>query len=184
MDFFLKAKAWQIFLLIVVVPFGFQSTIMVSIISSIETNPELIFKVMPLLTIVFMGVFLLWFWSLGVGLNKRLPEEIQPKIRFFKFGIIYSAVYMLLFQALFIVFAAGGGKGGGYMAIIFPLHLFAMYCIFYALHFICKNLAIFEEQQTVKFSTFAGTFFLLWFFPIGIWFIQPRINKVYIAKNT
>lgn len=25
---------------------------------------------------------------------------------------------------------------------------------------------------------FAGEFFLLWFHPIGIWFIQPKVNAI------
>jgi hypothetical protein len=31
----------------------------------------------------------------------------------------------------------------------------------------------------VSFYDFSGPFFLLWFFPIGIWIIQPRINRLF-----
>jgi hypothetical protein len=34
-------------------------------------------------------------------------------------------------------------------------------------------------QKPVTFSDFAGEFFLIWFFPVGIWIIQPRINKLF-----
>ncbi len=182
MDIFLKAKAWQVFLLIVAVPFGVQFSLMGFLVSSIQTNPELAFKIMPIIMLLFMAIFLLWLWSLGVGLNKHIPEEIRPKLTFFKFGIIYSAAYMVLFQVLFIDFSTSG-EGGSFMAIILPLHLFAMYCMFYGLYFVSKNLVTYEELQPVKFSSFSEPFFLLWFFPIGIWFIQPRINKVYATKH-
>jgi hypothetical protein len=26
-------------------------------------------------------------------------------------------------------------------------------------------------------------FFLIWFFPIGVWIIQPRINRLYAVKK-
>jgi hypothetical protein len=65
MNIFLKGKAWQVFLLLVVIPFGFQAGLMSFMISS-DANPELVFKVMPLIMLVFMAIFLLWFWSLGV----------------------------------------------------------------------------------------------------------------------
>jgi hypothetical protein len=30
----------------------------------------------------------------------------------------------------------------------------------------------------VKFRDFAGEFFLVWFYPVGVWIIQPKINKM------
>jgi hypothetical protein len=57
-----------------------------------------------------------------------------------------------------------------------------MFFIFYSLYFIAKELKSVELQKPVTFSDFAGEFFLLWFFPIGIWIIQPRINKIFESK--
>ena len=66
----------------------------------------------------------------------------------------------------------------GIFAIIVPVHLFAMFCIFYSLYFVAKTFKTVELQRTVTFSDFAGEFFLLWFYPIGIWIIQPKINRM------
>ena len=35
-----------------------------------------------------------------------------------------------------------------------------------------------ELQKEVRFSDFAGEFFLIWLFPIGVWFVQPKVNKI------
>ena len=35
-----------------------------------------------------------------------------------------------------------------------------------------------EKQDNVKFEDFVGEFFLIWFFPFGIWKIQPRITNI------
>ena len=40
-----------------------------------------------------------------------------------------------------------------------------------------KTIKTVELQKKVTFSDFAGEFFLLWFSPIGIWILQPKINK-------
>jgi hypothetical protein len=32
-------------------------------------------------------------------------------------------------------------------------------------------------EQNVQ-PDFAGEFFLLWFYPVGIWIVQPKINKM------
>ena len=59
-----------------------------------------------------------------------------------------------------------------------PMHLLAMLGIFYALVFTANRLTTLERKQQVSFFDYSGPFFLLWFFPIGIWFIQPRVNKL------
>jgi hypothetical protein len=54
-----------------------------------------------------------------------------------------------------------------------------MFCIFYCFYFTAKVLKTVELQKPVTFNDYAGEFFLIWFFPIGIWFIQPRINRLF-----
>jgi hypothetical protein len=67
-------------------------------------------------------------------------------------------------------------------SVIIPLHLFSMFCIFYNLYFVAKTIKTVELQRQVTFSDFAGEFFLIWFFFIGVWILQPRINKFYNQK--
>jgi putative effector of murein hydrolase LrgA (UPF0299 family) len=66
----------------------------------------------------------------------------------------------------------------GLFAFIIPIHLFAMFCIFYSLYFVAKTIKTVELQRAVTFSDFVLEFFLIWFYPIGIWIIQPQINKM------
>jgi len=35
-----------------------------------------------------------------------------------------------------------------------------------------------ELNRRARFSDYIGEFFLLWFWPLGIWFIQPKVNKL------
>ena len=57
-------------------------------------------------------------------------------------------------------------------------HILSMFGIFYSLYFVAKTFKTVELQREVTFSDFAGEFFMIWFFPIGIWVIQPKINKM------
>ena len=181
MQFFLKWKSWQIFLLIVVFPFATQSLIMNTLINSQEL--DLLFNVMPLILLIFIGIYLLWFWSLGTELNKVVPENIRLKGSRFKFGIKFCAIYMVVFQ-IFIIATANGFDSSVYMSWIIIPHLVAMYFMFYSIYFISKNLVAYENHVNGKVASSKGTFFLMCFFPLGIWFIQPRVNKMYAAKNT
>jgi len=54
-----------------------------------------------------------------------------------------------------------------------------MFCIFYCLYFVAKALKSVELQREVTFNDYAGEFFLFWFSPIGVWVLQPRINKLF-----
>ena len=78
----------------------------------------------------------------------------------------------------------GFQKGGWFVVIILPLHLFSMFCIFHSAYFVAKTIKIAELQRKVGFSDFLGEFFLLWFYIIGIWVLQPKVNKLYRNKNT
>ena len=183
MKIFLEWKAWQIFLLIVIFPFAIQSLIMKAFINSADVAPGLLLNVMPLIMLIFIGIYLLWFWSLGTELNKIVPEGIRLKASRFKFGIKFCAIYIVAFQMFFIA-TANGNSFGVLMPIILILHIVAMYFMFYSIYFISKNLVAFENHENDKSPSSKGTFFLMWFFPLGIWFVQPRINKMYAAKNT
>ena len=64
------------------------------------------------------------------------------------------------------------------LGLIFPLHLVAMFGMFYALIFCAKSLVMAERQQRVSFGDYVLPLFLIWFYPVGVWFIQPRLNSI------
>ncbi|MCF2859182.1 hypothetical protein L1286_16990 [Pseudoalteromonas sp. SMS1] len=181
MKFFLTWKSWQVFLLVVLLPFGFQFLLMETLMSSSEIDHEMMFNVIPLMMLVFIALYLLWFWTLGTELNKIIPEKERPSASRFKFGIKFNAIYMVLFQAFFIS-TANGTSFGFLVPVIFILHICSMYFMFYSIYFISKNLVTFENKVYGTNKSSTGTFFLMWFFPLGIWFVQPRINKMYAAE--
>ncbi len=190
---FLKAKHWQLFLLTFGIPIIFQIIMMVSMFSNLATNsnpdPEKMFNYMkffPIIMVLFMGIFFGWFWSVAIGLQKKVPENVTLKVKKFKIFFFIPMVYMLCIM-IFMTYTMNGliksgsepnvGLLGSMFAIIIPLHLFSMFCIFYTLYFVAKTFKTVELQREVKFSDFAGEFFMIWFYPIGIWIIQPKINK-------
>ena len=191
---FLKAKHWQLFLLTFGIPMIFQFIMMGSMFSNFgaETPPDptIMFNYMkffPIMMIVFMGVFFGWFWSVAIGLQKKVPENVKMKVNKFKIFFFIPMAYMLLITAFMGITMGGlmesgsepsGGLIGSMVAIIVPLHLFSMFCIFYSLYFVAKTFKTVELQREVKFSDFAGDFFMIWFYPIGIWIVQPKINKM------
>lgn len=190
----LKAKHWQIFLLTFGIPILIQIFMMGFIISNIANqsvpDPEVMFKYMrfiPLVAVFFMGIFFSWLWSVAIGLQKKVPENVTMKVKKFKVFFFIPLVYFLLFIISFTVLMdfnysstidSHVGLFIGLFFLVFFLHLFAMFCIFYTFYFAAKTFKTVELQREVPFGDFAGELFLIWFYPIGIWIIQPKINKM------
>ncbi len=65
----------------------------------------------------------------------------------------------------------------------FPVALSSRVLHVYDLYFVSKSLALAETSRPVSFYDYAGPFFLIWFFPIGIWFTQPRVNRLYAERK-
>jgi hypothetical protein len=50
--------------------------------------------------------------------------------------------------------------------------------MFYTINFVAKKIKTAELQCNVTFSDYIAEFFLVWFHFIGVWILQPRINKM------
>lgn len=125
-----------------------------------------------------MLLFMSWLWSLGSSLNKFIPSELRPNVSPFKYALVYSFSYIFVSQ-IYIVNLTIGYSSHEMLQIYVTFHLFAICCFFYVLFFIAKNIAIYEQKSYVGFSNLSSYFFLLWIFPLGIWYLQPRINRIY-----
>jgi len=191
MNLFLRAKHWQLFLATFGIPMLVQIVVMANMMSSLmhKQNPAamgLYFSLFPVIMIIFAGTLMGWMWSVAIGLQKLVPPNVKMKVMKFKIFFFIPLVYIALIS-IFFIFAIDGhvmnNDQPGVMffssfAIIVPIHLFAMFCMFYSLYFVAKTFKTVELQRAVNFSDFLGDFFMIWFFPIGIWVIQPKINKM------
>ncbi len=199
-----KAKHWHLFLLIVGIPFLVYIGWLVSFITEImdtafyESNefPVDMFNgiiTMMLLMMIPVAVQYAWFWSMGIGLQKKLPDGMKMNVGLFKAFFIIPIVYFLLYM-LFTVSFFGSienieqleyiedfenfGLFIGGMLLFVGLSFFVTFCTFYQYWFIAKTVKSAQLQKEVKFGEFVGEFFLLWFSFVGVWIIQPVVNKL------
>jgi hypothetical protein len=190
-NLFLRAKHWQIFLLSFGLPFVLQIALVITVVSSLIQNHDVTFllgvvKFLPAMVILFMAVHFGWQWSVVMGLQKLMPAGVPNKLTQFKIFFFIPVAYILVICVLLaLLFNSDMMRGGQpnpaifmVFPIIFPVHLFAMFCIFYNIYFVAKTLRTAELQREVVFNDFMAEFFLVWFHFIGIWILQPRINKL------
>jgi|SRR5579863_499719 len=173
--FFLRARHWQIFLLLLAL--GIVGNVII-VTFMLRPQASLQFQQLEIIngivTIPFLLCFLWWFWSMGSFLNSVVQPRLRLNGRFFAFALLYPSIYVFAFFVLI-----NNAKPSLLFALILPFHLLAMVCILYPLYFTSKSLVLAETNSSASFRDYAGAFFLLWFFPIGVWFTQPRINRLY-----
>jgi hypothetical protein len=198
---FLKAKHWHLFMLLFGLPMIFYFVFLISMFATIANDPQTdpmivfdFFKFFPLLMLLSMSIFFGWFWSIAIGLQYKVPPHVKMKITKFKIFFFLPMGYLLiLFVGMIVLFnnlpAADETIGESFavagiiVSIVVPMHLFSIFCLFYSLYFVAKTFKTVELQRETSFSDFAGEFFMLWFYPIGVWIIQPKINKMVDTTN-
>lgn len=199
----LKAKHWQLFTLMIGIPllsqiYMYSSMWMIESTSSTVESKEGFTQVLdekfiqfdwyPFILLSFSLLFFGWLWSLAIGLQKWVPENILMKTNRFKIFFFIPLIYILLIFTSWTGITSGNGNifklnFGGIISIIIPLHLISMFGIFHSIYFAAKTIKTVELKRNVGFGDFVGEFFLLWFYIIGIWIIQPKVNKFVTDKK-
>lgn len=165
-----------------------------SIVSKFESAPEAFADnvlnyvgILPLVAIISFGALLAWQYSIVIGLENKVAKDLKIKVKRFK---VFFFIPLFYFAGFFILFMTTmNGMNNGQIesslntltyAFIFivPLHLFSIFCLIHTIFFVAKTIKTVEMGREVKFNDFAGDFFLVWILPIGIWFLQPKINEM------
>ena len=185
---FLEAKHWQLFGLTVGISLLYQIFLIFSIVSGGDEMEEMFIRFivfLPLIGVIFLLVLYGWVWSVGVGLQKKIPQDLRLNVKFFKWTVIFPFIYItLILGTLSYAFSSDWDYIEQYidlldsaLFIILPIHYFTLFCLFYQLYFVSKTIKTMELQRKVTFGDYIGELVLVLLFPIGIWFVQPKINK-------
>jgi hypothetical protein len=122
-----------------------------------------------------------WLWSIGEMLGSATPSALRMNVSFFRFAVallpIYFPIFAVFFAGLNMRLSASLVLASS--AVIVLLHFWAMFCQIYSWYFVSKSLVLAERLRPVRFSEYQAPLLGLWLFPVGIWFIQPRINRLY-----
>lgn len=189
-DFFLKIKHWQLFLLLFLPPLIMGGYFLLSYPSSVEIMAGTILDDFSLPSALqhFMCVLSLSFllgecymMALLFFLNDRLPENLKVNVVLpsFTFTFVLMCTYFVY------VFLSAFFKE-------FPMFLMATTAIMFAFVFysflliplflltlpVAKVLITVELQRKARTKEFLPSAFLFLFFPVGVWFLQPSINRL------
>lgn len=160
MKFLLTAKHWQIFLMVLVVlllaEVKFEQSQNLTLISNLT------------------GTLIYFLWPVMVGheLQHYLPARVELNYTFF------------MINGFLIVLAIVGGTilAGGetwHLEGLAALPVFyLLFAIVYVFSFPGRTIRSIESGRTASMGDSMGDFFLTFFLPLGIWLLQPRLNKI------
>jgi len=161
----LKLKHYHIFLIVLlgIILMGFK----------VEGNTHLT----AFLYIVGTVLWLLWPLAVGHELHKLLPRKIEVNYNLFVVNLILTVTVVALVSIL------SDGEEMTFRGVEMIPFIYLMYATINSLSFPAKVLNSIERNREVSLSEYIGDFFLIVFLPIGIWFLQPRINRILENKE-
>lgn len=195
LSFFLKIRAWQLFILMTAVMVG-QGLVMTTVANPFD-GIALAFAIgTPAIMLLIDG----WLLTIAITANNKLPSPLQQSPVWTITATTYGFIYILYFVLSVIPESLKFAETMAQLHIegrlqemdpstitgppiyIFPLHILAMFCMFYLLIYTAKRFVTLEQNREVKSSDYIEVFFMLWIFPIGVWLIQPRVNRLFANK--
>ncbi|MFT5723556.1 MAG: hypothetical protein ACI9JN_000670 [Bacteroidia bacterium] len=201
---FLQAKHWQLFLLFFAFPLVLHFAFIGNFISTIPFNSDMepnpdefvamftkLFTWIPIIILPAILGFAGWLWSISVGLHPKLPEGHGLNLTLFKWMLVIPLIIMVylfytmstVFTEIFNTIETQGEIEEmpgwvGQMIMLFPMALISVGCSIYTYYHTAKTIKLVEKGNNQQKPEFIGEFFLIWFYYIGVWILQPKINKM------
>ncbi len=135
----------------------------------------------PLIALFYMGVLFAWIWVAGSSLYNKLPDSVELNGLWFRgIWVIATASYILArfipLPALSSYLEIAETYSLGSVLLLEGIFVIGiLYCAF----FVAKALKSVEQDRSATLKEYAWDILLFLFFPVGVWYLQPRINKIF-----
>ncbi len=162
-------KHWHLFLLIA--------------ICGAWTSPSPLKEIINSIGVV---TFSLWIYAIGVYGQERIAELglNVMNVKLFKINVLIMGVFFLV--GLFF-FSNGEPIRSNTIELkdipVILVSLYLFFAIFQTIIFASKTIAKIESRKEVSFGDYFTNLLLIFFFFIGIWILQPKVNKFFITNN-
>ncbi len=200
--FFLRIKHWQIFLILVgsyfflgIVGAAFIDPFAIDQVGLRNNDPASVIAMFEQMRWVYrlmlIPIFIqfAYFWSVGLGMQNYLPEGFSMKTTRFKIFIIIPMIFTVIMMVFIVDFMeymimlqlTQGRVPAPVPAVFFlviPLYFLSIFGVIHTIYFVAKATKSAEMKSRARFADYVGYFFLIVFYPIGIWFFQPRVNEI------
>jgi hypothetical protein len=175
MNFFLRLKHWQLFLLM------WAPSFLLNVVITFRLQGVRLFPVVfPAMMVVFTIMFFGWIWAIATTLQPRLPAGVKLNVAAFRVFFLIPIIIMLAiaFAVAFPNLVPFRYTSEQFIATVIIVWLIHVVCSLLVLRFAAKTMKSVELGRMAKFGDYVGEFFLIWFSVIGVWILQPRLNNM------
>lgn len=164
MSILLKAKHWHLFAIY------FSPLVIQIVLGSLLAQDYYFFIVLIFFALALVMAYC-WNWSVALILDSGdySHNRVGFKICFF-----FPIVYILLLVPI-LTFAREYFS----MAYFLLPHVASLMAILYCYFYAARNLLQAGRSQGIEVGETFNIFMAILFFPIGIWFLQPKVNAIY-----
>lgn len=165
MRIFLKLNRW-----IYIVPFAF---------CFISVSP-----IKEIFTITGSLLILLWMFAVSTYGQLQLNDENLPSGNIKVFKLNFALFPILVLSNYFFGEWLLNVKSTSRVIIFVLLVLLIIFSGFYLYYFTAKTITTMDKKRKVSFSECYSNFVLIGFFGFGIFFLQPKIQKLLKIDNS
>lgn len=173
----LRLRHWQLFL----ISWGPLTTFFILLfIRPISVGYTLLLWII-VFPVALVNSFI-WVWSLVTCLIPTIAQGERPKIKLFKICFWIPTIYIFYILCFtyfnFFVRKVASVNPELELKIHMGLTILSILCIIYGLSFAARTLKTAELQRNLKIHEYLPELALMILTPIGMWNIQPRLNKI------
>jgi hypothetical protein len=122
------------------------------------------------------AVWLSWIWAIVIVINAKFIIYNKQKANLFKVLFVLLVILILVASQ----FDLNKEKG---MMLFYVIFSICFFIIIYIFNFAARLLKSSELRRKTMFQEYWKIIFLIWIYPIGVWFLQPRINNLILNNN-
>lgn len=169
MKILLKLKSWQVFIILFILQYLYGRSVFGT------SACQLVVGIVT--------------WYVAKETHKKVPSD--ERISIDTFAIIYwiSFAYLFLVNITIGSYRISANSISDIdwkWALLIPFHILTMVGVFYTLYFVARNVRIIQHRWKAKHNMHISLtdnvkyfFLVMFFFPIGVWFIQPILNRTF-----
>lgn len=171
MRLILTLRHWQILLLLLAYEFGLVGILILTKLELPRIIESLIFGYIPMTAYPLL---------LGLSINKYIPIPELKREKNFRTFIVFGCIWTLIFFATevlkAILFSGDNVKKFHLLSIAIPI--ITLFVLFKFIQFPSRTIKSIELKREAGLWEYIADSFTILCWPLGIFWIQPRINKI------
>lgn len=163
----LSLRHWQLFILIVIL--------------GAWTSPS---PLKEIINFISIATFATWIYSVGLYGQEKIKILGLESMKLTMFKITTLSI-PIIFILLWTISPLKEDEGNWGIATILLglLSVDLIYAVIYSIYFAAKTIVTVEKAKPVEFNDYIGTIILTVLFLVGVWIIQPKVNRLLTDEN-